>query len=299
MHDIPEILHNKRFIILGGEGQLGKKFVELLKSHSIEFTSYDIDDVDIADESSLDDIFNSLRADYVINCAAYNLVDKAEIDRELAYYANTIGPKNIAQLSNKYDFIAVHYSTDYVFSGNKNDFYYETDAVEPINFYGETKLEGERLFLKHSKNSLVFRTSWVYSDGKQNFIHKLIEWSKSQEYLKVTFDEVSIPTSVSLLADATLKALASNLKGTYHLTASGYASRYEWAKEILRLLNIQKIILPATSVEFNLTARRPFFSAMSNSKLERTLKYKLPTWQSDLSNYINNSLFIKSLTKNI
>ncbi len=298
MHNFPEIFENKRFIIFGSNGQLGKMFASIFRANSIEYIAYDIEDVDISDYSSLSQLLNSIRADYVINCAAYNLVDNAELNRDLAYMTNTIGPKNISQLSLDYDFKAIHFSTDYVFSGIKNNFYNESDNAEPINFYGETKLQGEKFFLGAASDALLFRTSWVYGEGKQNFIHKLIEWSDKQDTIKVTMDEVSIPTSVNIIAETALKAISQNLKGLYHLTASGYATRYEWAKEVFKLLNKEVILLPVASSEFNLLARRPYFSALSNKKLAKTLKNQFPSWQEDLAEFINNSNYFRQFITN-
>jgi len=181
------------------------------------------------------ELFYREKPDIVINCAAYNLVDKAEEDYITAYKTNALGVRNLAYLSNKLNAFFVHYSTDYVFDGTKeNGLYTEEDTPNPLNEYGKSKLTGERWIVEETENYLLFRVSWVYGRGKQNFIYKLIQWAKNNDYLKIAYDEISVPTSTRTIVEVTLKALDNGLTGLYHLTNSGYASRYEWAKKYLK-----------------------------------------------------------------
>jgi dTDP-4-dehydrorhamnose reductase len=158
----------------------------------------------------------------------------------------------------------------------------------PINEYGKSKLMGEIFLREEIGNYLLFRVSWVYGEGKQNFIYKLLTWTKNNEYLKVAYNEVSVPTSAKTIVDITLKALDNDLKGMFHLTNSGYASRYEWAKEIFRIKKIDKFILPVSKEIFSLPAKRPDFSAMSNRKISQVLNTKIPYWNEKLNEFLKN-----------
>jgi len=168
----------------------------------------------------------------------------------------------------------VHYSSDYIFDDSKEGLYTEEDKPNPLNEYGKSKLFGESFIEEQMKNYLIFRTSWVYGQGKQNFLYKLTQWAQTQEYLKIACDEFSVPTSTNTIVEVTLKAIDEGLTGVYHLVNSGFTSRFEWAREFLKLKGINKFIYPAHQSDFNLPARRPRFSAMSNEKYARQLKYR-------------------------
>ncbi|HWR73978.1 MAG TPA: sugar nucleotide-binding protein, partial [Nitrospirota bacterium] len=166
-----------------------------------------------------------------------------------------------------------------VFDGTKvNGLYGEGDAVNPLNEYGRSKLAGEQAVIGESSDNLVLRLSWVYGEGKQNFIYKLTEWAKNSEYLKIACDEFSVPTSTRTIVDVTLKALEQGVSGLYHLVNSGYCSRYEWAKLTLSALGVRKFIRPVSMDEFTLPAKRPKFSAMNNEALSRLLGIRIPEW---------------------
>ena len=221
------------------------------------------------------------------NCAAYNSVDKAEEDYVSAVRVNSVGVRNLAFACNKHKAFLVHYSTDYVFDGEKEDgLYTEDDKPNPLNEYGKSKLMGEEFLKEETDRFLIFRTSWVYGEGKQNFIYKLMQWAENQEFLKVAYDEVSVPTSTRTLVDVTLRAIDQGLTGLYHLVNSGYASRYEWAKKILELKGIKKFIYPVSKDVFNLPAKRPKFSAMSNEKISKLLGIEIGEWGEEMETII-------------
>jgi len=278
-----------RYLIVGKNGQLGKEFLRKLdKTTNIEVIAVGREECDISNLAQVLEVFSTARPDVVINCAAYNLVDKAEEDYATAVEINSIGIMNLAFASNKHKSFLVHYSTDYVFDGTKkNGLYTEEDIPNPLNEYGKSKLIGEKLLKKETDDFLLFRVSWVYGDGKQNFIHKLLTWAKDREYLMISYNEVSVPTSTRTIVELTLKALDAGLKGLYHLTNSGYASRYEWAKKVLQIKGIRKVIYPVSSEVFNLPAKRPVFSAMSNSKLAETINVEIPWWEYELERFLS------------
>ena len=269
-----------RYLICGNKGQLGKEFEKKLSKMNKKFIGFDIDTTDIGDIDALSIIFEQFKPTVVLNCAAYNNVDGAETESQQAFRVNADGVHNLAKLSENYGAFLVHYSSDYVFDGLKaNGLYTEGDRPHPINQYGRSKLEGENLLAEYNDRALILRLSWVFGEGTQNFIHKLQNWAENNDMLNIVCDETSVPTYTGTITEVTLSALEHGLSGIYHLTNSGYATRYEWAKLIFKILGIKKFIYPAHLSDFVLPARRPRFSAMSNSKLVEEMAIKIPEWE--------------------
>lgn len=276
-----------RFLVTGRNGQLAKEFIRRFDRLSINYCALDKSGLDIADEHKVTEAVSGYRPDVIINCAAYNLVDQAEASPDAAYAVNSLGPKNLARAAVAAKALLVHFGSDYVFDGSKeNGLYLETDPANPLNEYGRSKLAGEDNVLAELERSLVLRLSWVFGRGRQNFIYKLSQWAASNEYLKIACDEFSVPTWTGTVVDVTLKAIDQGLVGRYHLTNSGFCSRYEWAKEILRCLGNSKFIRPVSMDAFKLPASRPKFSAMSNSALAQVLDIEIPTWQKAVGLFI-------------
>lgn len=278
-----------KYLIIGHKGQLGKEFVKKFNELNYNFISVDINELDITDYQAVTDIFNYEKPDIVVNCAAYNDVDGAENNNHLAMQVNSEAVKYLADVSKKNNALLIHYSSDYVFDGRKEDgLYVENDKVNPLNEYGKSKLAGENNVQNILSEFLIFRLSWVYGNGNQNFIYKFRNWSKTKKVLKISFDEISIPTYTKLIVDITLKALNKDLRGLYHLTNSGYTSRYEWAKLIAKILKLDVLLLPVNKSEFKLAAERPYCSAMDNSKLSKELNYTIPDWEESLKYFLSN-----------
>jgi dTDP-4-dehydrorhamnose reductase len=281
-----------KYLITGRSGQLAREFARGFEARSIEFIAPDESHLDITNSANITEAVAAYKPDVIINCAAYNLVDKAEQERERAFAVNALGPKYLAQAAVKHKALLVHFGSDYVFGGTKeNGLYTEDDPVNPLNEYGKSKLSGEDMVKETVDNFLIFRLSWVYGDGKQNFIHKLAEWAKNNEYLKIACDEFSVPTSVVTVVDMTLKSIEAGMRGLYHLTNTGFCSRYEWATFIIKQLGIQKFIRPVSMDVFNLPARRPKFSAMSNARLSRVLNTGIPTWEEGVESFLRRKQF--------
>ncbi len=272
-----------KYLIIGKNGQLGKEFVKTLDNKKIDFEALGHKECDISDLNRVLEVIEDIKPDIVINCAAYNQVDKAEEDFVTAIKVNSLGVRNLSFACKKLDVFLVHYSTDYVFDGKKEDgLYTEEDTPNPLNEYGKSKLLGEFFLKEETDRYLIFRVSWVYGEGKQNFIYKLMQWAENNDYLKIAYDEISVPTSTRTIVEVTLKALDQGLIGLYHLTNSGYASRYEWAKKVFEIKGIKKFIKPVSSDIFELPAKRPKFSAMDNNLLEKTLGIKIENWDREL-----------------
>jgi len=279
------------YLITGRNGQLAQAFIKRFEKQSISFIAPDEAHLDITDYNCVFDAVTVHRPDVIINCAAYNNVDKAEQDMITAFAVNATGPKHLARAAAQQKALLVHFGSDYVFDGVKeNGLYVESDEVHPLNEYGKSKLAGERHVLEELDRSLILRLSWVFGKGKQNFIYKLSEWAKNNEYLKIACDEFSVPTYTDTVVNITLKAIEQGLTGRYHLTNSGFCSRYEWAKVILGGLGIKKFIRPVPMDIFNLPAKRPKFSAMSNAKIGKLLKSNIPSWEEAVTSFLREGI---------
>lgn len=277
-----------KILITGASGQLAREFQQLLpfSGHTVNAPSEE--SLDITDPASVRSAIGDLHPDAVINCAAYNNVDKAETDHETAYRVNALGPENLAVICREFNALFVHYSSDYVFDGRKEGFYTETDEANPINSYGETKRAGEIRVMNTADQYLLFRLSWVFGKGQQNFLYKLAEWAGKKKVLKIVSDQVSVPTYTEDIAAITMLAIERKLRGLYHLTNSGYASRYEVARYFLEKTGLETLVLPVTSDQFPSPARRPYFSAMSNGRLSAELECKIPVWEDAIDRYIQS-----------
>jgi dTDP-4-dehydrorhamnose reductase len=268
----------RKVLITGASGQLGKEFVKGLSSKGLDFVDLERKDLDITNFEKVYKTLKEIKPSIVINCSAYNQVDLAETEILQAFSTNAIGPYNLAIVCREINAKLIHYSTDYIFDGFKNKLYTEEDKPNPLNQYAKSKLLGEELVKQVLEDYLILRVSWVYGDGKQNFISKLLQWAKEREVLQIAFNEVSVPTYTGFIVEKTLKALEKGLTGLYHLVPRGYASRYEWAKLALKLFGINKILIPVQKEIFNLPAKRPDFSAMSCEKIEKELEEEFEEW---------------------
>ena len=276
-----------KYLILGNKGQLGKEFEKYFIQNDIEYSGYDIDKINIANSDDIIQLVDYEKPSVIINCAAYNNVDAAENDKSTAIAVNKNGVENLAHAALKHSAFLVHYSSDYVFDGNKDTgLYIETDRTNPLSVYGESKLAGEKIALGLDNDSLVFRLSWVFGKGTQNFIYKLRQWAKSNDRLKIVYDEFSVPTYTKTVVELTMASLGKGLSGLFHLTNSGYCSRYEWAKLILNTLKKDIFIYPCPMSDFDLPARRPKFSSMDNSKISNELGIDIVRWETAVKDFI-------------
>jgi dTDP-4-dehydrorhamnose reductase len=276
-----------KILITGANGQLAREFqryFERTGTHTV--TALSKKELDISDFESVSGVLSSNNPSVVINCAAYNLVDRAEDDSDAAFRVNAAGVKNLAVSCRANSVFLVHYSTDYVFDGTKENYYTETDSTYPLNVYGESKLSGERMLAEETDNFLLFRVSWVFGQGTANFLYKLSEWAKDRDILKIVCNQVSVPTYTEDIVKYTIAALDKGLRGTYHLPNSGYASRYEVARYYIERLGLKRTVLPVDSIFFNERARRPYFSAMSNKKLSKELGVEIPGWADAVDRFI-------------
>ena len=276
----------QKILILGSSGQLAKQFKLELAERKIPFDAPEESNSNVTDFGGIEKVILSFSPTVVINCSAYNAVDEAERKPDLAYLVNGKAVENLAQICARNGIFLVHYSSDYVFDGRKGAPYTEEDKPQPLNFYGKSKLSGERGVQDNLDQYLLLRTSWVYGDGTQNFIHKLLGWATANKELKLSDDEISVPTSTKDLAVFTILALERQLTGLYHLTNGGYASRYEWGKFVLQQLGRNVTVVPVPMSTFPSVVQRPLFTAMSNRLLQSALGVSIPEWKSSCAQFL-------------
>ena len=278
-----------KILVFGKDGQLGKAFQSTLCNHK-NVTFVGRGECDLKNYQSLEDYIAKIAPDKIINTAAYTAVDQAERCKEEAIAINALATKMMAQYCSQYGAQLLYYSTDYVFDGSKEAGYLETDTCNPINLYGESKLAGEQAIkdiftqqeawcneAKKSFKYFIFRTSWVYGDGR-NFIRTILNLAKERSELKVVADQYGVPTNADWLANLTLKILNSHSieSGVYHTVPSGKTSWYELAKYILECtqeLGLNLILrpnnlIPINTNEYPLPAKRPSNSILSTTKLQ-------------------------------
>jgi len=275
-----------KVLIAGKNGQLAQEFIGRLTGPEFEVEAPEEKELDITNKDAVRAIVGASRPDVVLNCAAYNNVDGAESDPDAAFAVNATGVKNLADACRKAGALFVHYGTDYVFNGHKGAPYTEEDIPDPVNIYGKSKLAGERLLAETLHRYLLMRVSWVFGEGKQNFFYKILQAARNNKVLEIVDDQVSTPTSTREIVRLTMLALDRGLRGLYHLTCTGHASRYEIIKYLAAKLGMTNTIIPVASDYFPSPARRPRFSAVSNAKLAKDLGIEIPDWTSGVDWYV-------------
>lgn len=273
-----------KILLAGSSGQLAKEFIRFFESENIDYKAPEERIFDITDKEKISSVFSAYNPTHVINCAAYNFVDEAQKYPQKAFSLNSEAVKNLAEECNKKHAFFMHFSTDYVFDGTKNALYTEYDIPNPLNTYALSKLEGEKKAVI-SERCAIFRLSWVIGEGERNFLRKLKSWSKNGRTLKISADEVSVPTFTFDIVPACVKAVKEELQGVFHLTNSGYASRYELARLYLKRNKFDNIIVPVPMESSNSPAKRPAFTAMSNAMLSSKLNIQMPSWEQSLEKY--------------
>ncbi len=276
-----------KLLITGANGQLGRE----IKKISSQFTGFlfifaDAKILDIANKKSVDKFFENQEFDFLINCAAYTAVDKAESEPELANKVNNIAVGYLLEACKKQGCKFIHISTDYVFDGTqKNLPFIESDAVLPHSVYGKTKLEGE-LQLSDNKDVMVVRTAWLYSSFGGNFMQTMLRLAKEKKSLNVVFDQIGTPTYAGDLAFALLEIIKQSVAnsedfkaGIYHFSNEGVCSWYDFAVEIMKFANLDCTILPIETKDFPTAAKRPHFSLLNKSKIKKTFQLTIPHWR--------------------
>jgi dTDP-4-dehydrorhamnose reductase len=278
-------------LVTGGNGQLASCIKDLAKQYEdLNFIYTDYQELDICDLKQVDSFFKSnSKIHYCINCAAYTAVDKAETDVDKAFEINAQGAKNLAIVCNEFDAILIQVSTDFVFDGEKNEPYSETDVAKPISVYGASKLKGEVEIKETLKKYFIIRTSWLYSEHGNNFMKTMLKLAATREEISVVSDQIGTPTYAGDLAAVILKIINSkNINfGLYHYSNEGVASWYDFAKAIFEESNIEIKLNPIKTDAYPTPAKRPFFSVMDKAKITSAMEIEIPHWRETISNSVN------------
>lgn len=252
-------------LILGVRGQLGREFAEYFDNRGLDYIGLDIEDFDIRNADEVRGIFESVCPGLIINCSAYTDVDGAESNPEEVFAVNADAPGVIAEAARKFGAKFVHFSTDYVFSGDRSYPYKEDDFPGPLNTYGKSKLQGEKNIIECGCDALIIRTSRLYGNGDNNFPAKIVKWAKEKPLLKISDDTIARSTSTKYLVIRTMEALDNEMSGLLHIAESEPKTFYRWALQIAEELSIDTKIKPCSSESLNLPAKRPAYSVLASN----------------------------------
>jgi dTDP-4-dehydrorhamnose reductase len=267
----------QKILVTGANGMLGQDLCPILEDNCYEVIETDIHNLDITDSIMVKSVLEIEKPDFVIHCAAYTNVDKAEEDMETATKINVTGTENLAKVCTELGITLVYISTDYVFNGEGTRPYLPTDKPEPLNNYGLTKYEGEEAVKKYCKKYFITRTSWLYGIHGKNFVETMISLADKPE-LKVVDDQVGCPTWSIDLANGIAKIIKTEDYGIYHICGSGSTSWYGFAKEIFELLKLNVNLKPCSTEEFPRPAKRPAYSIMENNNICKNWKVALKSY---------------------
>jgi len=278
-----------KILLLGSKGMLGSEFSKTLKSSKEDYMGLDIEDLDLTNEEKLYDEIGKIKPKYILNCAAYTDVDKAEFESEKAFILNGLIPKYLADVSININACLIHFSSDFIFNGKSRVPYAEDNEPNPINAYGKSKLEGDKNIIKSLQKYFIIRTAWLYGKNGKNFVDTIIALSKTKKILKIVDDQIGSPTYAKDLACAVLKLIETDKYGIYNITNQGQCSRFEWVKEIIKIYNIKIDLINAKSSEFKVPSLRPSYSVLSNNKYNMLNLGIMRNWKIALKDYLIGS----------
>lgn len=273
-------------LVTGAKGQLGSEIQTLSSNYQGDFFFTDKEELDISNLESIKQFITNNSINVIINCAAYTAVDKAEEKQNLSNLVNNTAVEFLATVAKEKDIKLIHISTDYVFNGQNFKPYIESDNVDPNSVYGETKLAGELALQKiNPSNSIIIRTSWVYSSFGANFVKTMLRLGREKDSLGVIFDQVGTPTYARDLAKVILDILPQIKNDNveiYNYSNEGVVSWYDFAKEIMRMAKLDCTINPIETKEYPTPATRPHFSLLNKSKIKTKFNIEIPFWKDSL-----------------
>lgn len=269
----------------GYSGQIGQEINKLLDPLRYEIFCTDKDDLDITKVDSVLNFGEINRPDIIINCAGMTDVDECEANKEEAFRVNAIGARNLSIIAGKISAKLVHISTDDIFNGTKEKPFDEFDEPNPSTIYGKSKLAGERYVKEFTRKHFIIRSSWVYGH-KSNFVTKVIAAAKNKQTLHIANDQYGSPTSAQELAQFITYIMNTNEYGTYHMTCLGVCSREEFAKEILKQLNIETQFVGVPTSQADFTSQHPSYTVLDDLILRILNDYQVSTWQDALNDYL-------------
>jgi len=282
-----------RVVVTGMNGQLGHDIVEAL-STSHEVVGLGRKEMDLLDPLTIDNVLSKADPECIVHCGAYTKVDHAEVERELCSRINVEATATIARVASAMGSKLVYISTDYVFDGTKTGEYETDDPPNPVNFYGLTKLKGEKAVTAASEKNFIIRTSWVYGRGGNNFVKSILKKGREQGLLRVVNDQIGSPTYTRGLARLISNMIITSKYGLYHATNEGFCSWYEFAKEILSVSGVDARVEPISTEQYVAKAARPKNSRLSKSSLDAGGFDRLPDWKDALHRYFIEDIILST-----
>jgi dTDP-4-dehydrorhamnose reductase len=283
---------SSKILITGANGQLGSE-LKLITSDHFGCTFVDLEEMDLTDEQAIHGFFEGKYFDFVINCAAYTAVDRAEEDKELAYRVNSDAVKVIATICLEKKMRLIPISTDYVFDGYGNKPIAESATPNPLSIYGKSKLAGELHVQRILKDAYVIRTAWVYSTFGKNFVKTISKFARERDTLNVVYDQIGSPTYARDLASTIVKIVQSiesgkaDVPGTYHYTNEGVTSWYDLARFIVEFYKLPCRVNAIPTEEYKTAAVRPGFTVLDKRKIKNTFGLDIPHWHESLLSCLN------------
>jgi dTDP-4-dehydrorhamnose reductase len=280
-----------RILVTGSNGQVGSEIKDLSLIYTDVFFFTNREALDITDEEAIEKFVEDNKIDTIINCGAYTAVDRAEEESILANKINHKAVESIAKIAKEKSIKFVHISTDYVFNGENFKPYIESDKTNPNGIYGKSKLDGENALIKiNPENSIIIRTSWVYSSFGNNFVKTMLHLGKEKDSLGVIFDQVGTPTYAKDLAQTILNIIPKLLNEDveiYHYSNEGVLSWYDFSKEIMRMAKLECKINPIETKAYPTPAKRPHYSLLNKNKIKEKFDIEIPFWKDSLSECLN------------
>ena len=283
----------RKILVTGSNGQLGWEIAQAASSFpEFEFVFVDRNAMDLSMPSEIESVINLFAPHAIINAAAYTAVDKAETEKDIAHIINAEAVKKLATISKNRNIPFITYSTDYVFSGNATSPYLTDTQLAPVNYYGQTKAEGEQMAIAANPNTIIIRTSWVFSSHGNNFVKTMMRLMKDRDALNIVGDQKGRPTFAKDLALASIQILESinegkTISGIYHYANTGETTWFGFAEKIKEYAGIECDLTAITSDQFPTPAKRPAYSVLDTQKIEKELGIEIPHWETALKQCIH------------
>ena len=283
-----------KILITGANGQLGWELGQLAAAYpAFEFVLVDRSQLDLSFPETFEKIIQTIAPDCIVNTAAYTAVDKSETEKELSYTVNATAVQALASICKNLAIPFITYSTDYVFDGEATAPYETTTKVDPVNYYGSTKAAGEKMAIEANEDTIIIRTSWVFSSHGNNFVKTMMRLMKERAQLNIVADQNGRPTYAKDLAIATMKMIEAmnvgkSIRGVYHYANQGETTWYDFAAKIKAIAGLSCDLQPIETKDFPTPAKRPAYSVLDTSKIEHDLAIDIRHWEDALKDCIDH-----------
>ena len=280
-------------LVTGSNGQLGWELGQLAKSYpAFKFVLVDRSQLDLAFPETFEKMIQTIAPDCIVNTAAYTAVDKSETEKDLSYTVNATAVQTLASICKNLAIPFMTYSTDYVFDGEATQPYSTATKVDPVNYYGSTKAAGEAMAMEANEDTIIIRTSWVFSSHGNNFVKTMMRLMKERASLNIVADQKGRPTYAKDLAIATMKMIEAlhagkTMSGVYHYANTGETTWFDFAAKIKAIAGLDCALNPIETKDFPTPAKRPAYSVLDTSKIEEALSIAIPHWEDALRDCMN------------